>query len=602
MCGFFALFYNRPLNKSDIDFARVGTSSLAHRGPDGQGEWIDAEKGVYLGHRRLAIIDLSSASDQPFISNGHAVAYNGEIYNFRDLRTNLMSKGHKFTSTGDTEVLLKSWQQHGEGALDQLEGMFSFALWDGNCGYLAVDPFGEKPLYWTQTIDGIVVSSELATLVKYLPLEADLQEHKVAAFMALGQFPAPETAYKNTWRLPPATVLKIHAGSTVQERRYWTAPIGTPGRGAPVPLDEKELDSIRDLLTSNLERRLISDVPISLFLSGGVDSSLIASLITQELGQELNAITVSFSDASVLDEAPIAAKIAEYLNLNHSVINSATDELDANPESLLSVFGQPSDRMTTFSVRQISGAVKGHCKVALTGMGGDELTAGYNKYCHYYHRRFLFDLPEFTREILNEGLRQPARLNNRLERFRVQYLNPDRNSYLAIKNFPAIEWLSSIQGFNDWSERHYGSKSRPRYLEVIDQELNQIMADEHLLMYDLASMQESLELRTPFLCRNLAVKMAGYDPRALVAFGQKSVLRRLLDRYLPKSLTETPKAGFTYPPERFLNEYGDDCPYSSALPAKSIKYAWDKRNSDYGWQRIGVRLLMLNLFEKQSGQ
>jgi len=600
MCGIFALLLNRPLNDDDIALGRRGTKALAHRGPDGSGEWYDRDRGVYFGHRRLAIIDLSDTNAQPFSSRDLVVTYNGEIYNFQQIRERLTGLGESFITSGDVEMLVAAWRHWGVDCLDLFDGMYAFALWDGEECHLAVDPFGEKPLYYAETGDGIYVASELAPLVKELGLEPCVSQFTIAAFMTLGSIPAPDTAFKDTRRLPPGSVATISRGRISPSRRYWTPSVGRPGRGPVRPLSEENIDQLRDALLTSLERRYIADVPVALFLSAGVDSSLIAALTSRELARDVESITVSFSSPDVVDESQRASTIARHLGIQHRMVANVDDDSPVDADALLDMFAQPSDRITAFSVRQISRAIAGEYKVAITGMGGDEVTAGYNKYVHFYVKRHWYGLPEWARVGLGACLHLPGQFIPRVASLRRQYLVRDREAYAATKNYPAIDWLRCLPGFPEWSQDSLLPNQTALHLWLVEHELTQTMADEHLLMYDLASMRESIELRTPFLSRSLVETVAEFDPRALIAFGQKSVLRKLLKRYLPTSLVDQPKWGFTYPPSRFLAGWGERCPAPGQIPDDMVKSAWAKRQSSYGWSRIGMRLAVLDAFARRE--
>ena len=182
MCGIFCLFLNRPLTEANIALGRAGTRALAHRGPDGEGEWVGKASGVFLGHRRLAIIDPSPGSNQPLDLNGTVLSYNGEIYNFKELRKRLRQNGHSFRTTGDVEVLARAWKTWGEKALEWLDGMFAFVIWDGTQGHIVTDPFGEKPLYFAETRDGLYVSSEIAPLAHLLGMEPSMHGEALVAY------------------------------------------------------------------------------------------------------------------------------------------------------------------------------------------------------------------------------------------------------------------------------------------------------------------------------------------------------------------------------------------------------------------------------------
>ena len=296
MCGIFALFLRRPLSEADFALGRAGRDALTHRGPDGSGEWIDQAAGVYLGHRRLAIIDLSPSSDQPLLREGTALVYNGELYNFRDVRWQLRQHGVKFSTSGDVEVVLEAWRQWGVEAVHRFDGMFASVVWTGECAYLAVDHFGEKPLYYAETEDGVYVSSELPPLVRLLGLTPSLSPEALAAYLSLGYVPPPETAFLSVHRMPAATIAEIRGGTVAKTCTYWTPPLGTPGRGRPRPLGEDDLTRLQEALSESLQGRLIADVPLCIFLSAGIDSALVAAMAQRDFDSELECVSVSFPD------------------------------------------------------------------------------------------------------------------------------------------------------------------------------------------------------------------------------------------------------------------------------------------------------------------
>ncbi|MHA1113908.1 MAG: asparagine synthetase B family protein, partial [Alphaproteobacteria bacterium] len=300
-----------------------GTAMLAHRGPDGEGAWRDDAAGLYLGHRRLAIIDLSPAAAQPMARHGGVIAYNGEIYNHPALRRELETDGAAFDSRSDTEVVLAAWSRWGPAALDRFDGMFAFALWRDGVLHLVTDPFGEKPLYWAETPDGIYFASEPAPLVECLGLVFQPTELEIAGFMALGFVPPPATGFPGLHVLPPASHLRMAAGQVETERRYWVPPSPMPRRGAIEPVGAEDLERIRGALVESLAGRVLSDVPLGLFLSAGIDSSLVAALARRDLGLDLQALTVAFPDGA--DESAGAAEIARILNLSHRIVDSRED-------------------------------------------------------------------------------------------------------------------------------------------------------------------------------------------------------------------------------------------------------------------------------------
>lgn len=597
MCGIFGCFLRGPLTEADIALCREGTARLAHRGPDGQGEWMDRDRGVYLGHRRLAIIDLTAAAAQPMARDGHVVAYNGELYNFLDIRERLAGLGQAFSTRSDTEVLLNAWRQWGQDALAHFDGMFAFAVWDGQAAWLATDPFGEKPLYVAQTRRGTYMCSELGPLVELLGLTPRLEGEVALAYLALGHIPAPDTAFPEVQRLPSASVACVQDGVCGPVRRYWTPPIPECDRGRVQPVDEGALDRLRDSLVLSLQRRTIADVPLALFLSAGIDSSLTAALCVREAGSSPQALTVSFPAGRATDEAPRAAAIARHLGLAHEVIESGEDAQDVSPGALLRFFAQPNDNVTAFSVRQLSRLVCARCKVALTGLGGDEVTLGYGKHFGMYRFQRYYDMPATLRTALRGVAACLAPLSRKFATLGSVVLVEPHERYLAVKNSGLIDWLRALPGFDAWARKTFGAGGRWEFLQVMRHDLGRGLNDEHLPTCDLGSMRAGLELRTPFLCRAVVEEVAGWDARALVAFGQKSVLRRLLGRYIPQTLTNYPKSGFIFPADRFLAACdpprADLLPF---LPGELLAPAWQRRNETGGWLRLCVRLAVAQEF------
>ena len=601
MCGIFALFLNRPLRQEDINLGRRGVRLQAHRGPDADGEWLDGPAGIYFGHTRLSIIDLSEASNQPMQRDGTVLTYNGEIYNYRHLQNDLKQRGTEFQSQGDAEVLLRAWQTYGEKALDRIDGMFAFALRDGDKNYLAVDPFGEKHLFVAETDDGIYVASELRTLVELLEPEPDTDAKLWPPFLALGYLEIPNTGFKRIKRLPPATLMRIERGRIVDEREYWQWPLGEVGRGPVAPLNDSDLDRIQDALATSLQARLISDVPLALFLSAGVDSSLIAALSSRVLGEKLDTLTVSFTDSQINDEAPRAKKIAEYLSLDHTTISSERDDTNMSPNGLMELFEQPVESLTAFSIRQISAAAATRVKVAITGMGGDEITFGYGKHAHVFEKSNFYDQPEWARRLSGLVATPLSRIDKRFDFIAHNVGALDHERLLAIKNAPTLNWLRSLPNFNAWAKHSFPSMGRSLAADSASFEIESQMPGLRLLSFDVASMRESIELRTPFLSRALAESVAEFDPRAFMAFGQKSILRRILGRFLPSELADSPKQGFVFPQSRFLNALSDEMPRSTPFDTPLVQSAWQNRHEGRGWSRVAVRLALLSTFLERHG-
>ncbi|PJI41921.1 asparagine synthase (glutamine-hydrolyzing) [Ferrovibrio sp.] len=594
MCGLFAIFLNRPLTERDIAIGRRGTERLAHRGPDGQGEWFDRERGVFLGHRRLAIVDLSDDSAQPMQRGRLTLTYNGEIYNFRELRHDLQQLGQAFTTSGDTEVLLQGWQQWGEGLLDRIDGMLAFALWDGDAGHLAVDAFGEKPLFIAEAPDGVYVSSELAPLVDLLGLTPELPDEQLTAFLCLGYLPPPAAGWKGVSRLAPASRTTIRSGRVVAKQTYWqTPPVALP-RGDLRRATEVELDVIEEVLAESISRRLQGDVPACIFLSSGLDSPLIAAL-ARKMGGTPHCLTVAYADG--VDESGDAAMIARHLGLPHDKVESTDTPGRDGLDTMLASFRQPIDNAVLVAIEQMCLAARGAgYKMGLTGSGADEIFYGYGKYRFFFQSRHIYETPQFLRLALGAVLRPVSGLHSRLRIFSEIFAVRDDEAYLAWKNTGAIDLMRRLPNFSEWSARLFGSYE-PLAVASRQFELADVLPMHQLTCFDLGSMRASFELRTPFLSRKLCDVIAGLDWRGCLAASSKDIVRRLLRRHLPDRLIDRPKIGFSFPINRMLAPL--DQPRLPQLDPKVVELGWARRN-DPAWYRFALRLAVADVFLSQA--
>lgn len=593
MCGIVGVAAARPLAMDEVARARHARDRMHHRGPDAAGEWCDAAGGIYFGHRRLKIVDLSDAAAQPMTAGEHVLTYNGEIYNFRELRRELEGKGVRFQSESDTEVLLQAWRQWGPSALDRLDGMFAFALWDGSSLFMATDPFGEKPLYVAEHGDAIWFSSELPPLVQALSLEPDLSGDRFLSFMALGFVSDPQTAYPQIRRLAPATLVEVRNGRLTSVRRYWSPPAYEVRNDKLEPLSETQLDDVLDVLLESLRRRVIADVPLCLLLSNGVDSTLIAALIARELHLDPTCLTVNFTGDD-RNESDAAAKVAQTLGLNHIVVPGVDDPAHVTPDLLLDRFGQPNDNAAMSTLEQVAGGAReAGFVVGLTGFGGDEAFFGYLKHQLLWRRRGLYRMPEGLRLLLGAALSPIAGIEQRARIFRNLLAVPDSQRYLALKNQPAIHTLRRLGGFDDWARRTF-VPGADLELEVPAFDRDCVMPASQLTASDLGAMRRSVELRTPFLSRRLFDLLGRYDPRVFVAFGQKAFTRSLLSRYLPREAVLKSKRGFLFPMQRLIEGRRSDPPIVPGVPKSLVDDAFSRR--DAGHMRLALRLLLAERF------
>jgi asparagine synthase (glutamine-hydrolysing) len=601
MCGIYGTFYNRPLAPQDIKQSRKAVKNLAHRGPDGSGEFVAAEAGVFLGHRRLKIIDLSEQSSQPMQRDNFVLTYNGEIYNFPALKARLEGMGHHFRSTGDTEVLLESWRRWGNESLNEFDGMFAFGIWDGDHGWLAVDPFSEKQIYYAETVDGIVFSSELVTLAGLFGNSPDIDGH-LPGFLTLGYISSPNTIYPNIKRLDPASWVKIHNGKIVDRGRYWSPP-APDNQDADLPkFDARALELVHELLVENVSSRLISDVPLCLFLSSGIDSSLVAALAKKELKSDLEAITVGYPHGISPDESEGARRIAKILDIPHQVLEAEDYGISIAPSVLYDFFGQPSPNITVTSVYQMAHAASQQgFRAGLTGLGGDDIFFGYEKHAFSYRHRNLYNMSEFLRIGLGVAARPISSIFNPARIFQLYCGVRDEERIPALKMPWMIETLRQVPGFNDWCAKTYRNADKKFEFSVARVELMDTMVNSHLPALDLGSMRSSLELRTPFLSRKLCDLMAGYDWGDLMSRGRKWVLKELLSRYLPRDVIDGQKQGFVFPADRFLDQFSERPADIPSIPSPLMDDIWRNRQKP-NWRAISTRALILSDYVQRHGQ
>jgi asparagine synthase (glutamine-hydrolysing) len=599
MCGIFGTFLSIPLTPGTINRAKQATDALSHRGPDARGDHVLADAGIYFGHRRLKIIDLSEQSRQPMVGDGLVLSYNGEIYNFLSLQKRLEGLGHSFRSKGDTEVLLEAWRQWGPDSLDQMDGMFAFALWDGRNGWLAVDPFSEKQLYYAETNEGIVYASELAVLADFVGAEPDIESH-LPAFLTLGYISSPNTIYPNIKRLDPASWVKIENGRIVTRHRYWSPPApANQGKGRRL-FDTAALDKVHETLIDNVSSRLISDVPICLFLSSGIDSALVAAITKKELDRDVDAITISFPRGDTNDESAGAAEIAQTLGLPHRVIASVDEGDSISPSRLSRLYGQPNGNITVTSVIQMAKAAASHdFRVGLTGLGGDELFFGYGKHAFAHRHRSLYNLPESVRQILGRvaGLASPiSRSAHTFEAF----VGMNSSELIpALKNPWMMNTLRQIPGFEKWCHKTYKGMDQPFEYTVAWVEMMDTMINSQLPALDLGSMQASMEFRTPFLSRKLCEIMAEQDWGDLMSRGGKWVLKELLARYLPREMMDRKKMGFVFPMDRFLKQIDTPPTAFASLSQPMLDEIWHNRH-DVNWRPIATRTALISQFSQSK--
>ena len=558
-----------------VDRDRVARMSelVSHRGPDGSGFWAPADLGdrVVLAHRRLSVIDIAGGA-QPMedVAQGLAIAFNGEIYDYREQREALEREGFTFATNSDTEVLLRMYERHGVACLHKLRGMFAFALWDRRRGALLIarDRMGKKPLFYAVERGCLYFASTLRALRETSAAPRKIDARALDAFLRLGYIPAPLTIETGFSKLAAGTLL--WAGPTnLEAQRYWVAGGNGDGKIEEFTGDfTAAVDRTEELLTDAVALRLRSDVPLGVFLSGGIDSSLVAAIAARQLKEPLHTFSIGFGDSNA-DESPQAERVARHLGTTHQTFPADADLLELLP-AMTCHFGEPFGDATTLAMALLAQHARQHVTVALSGDGGDEAFGGYEWYqtaekLSRMHRlvgpRLAGGGASLVRRLFN-GSARVRRVRKALElvaagdgdRYgalrtflpsgeRADLYTDDFMTRLGGVSFPAAGWIADLY--------ESAGGSALRRMRVVD--FQTYLADCLMPKVDVPTMMWGLEARAPLLDQEV-VNFALSLPDRLLAHphGGKRVLRAVLARYVPESLVVRRKRGFSLPLERWL--------------------------------------------------
>lgn len=588
MCGLAGGITLNTECRPDEDAIRRMSSSVAHRGPDDDGWWISPSGLACYAHRRLSIIDLE-AGQQPFIgSDGHrGLVFNGAIYNYVELREELKRLGVAFSTESDTEVLFQALIQWGEQALERLIGMFAFAFWDDRSRrlLLARDRVGKKPLYYTRRDGCLYFCSTLAGLEHAFRTDS-IEPTAVENFLNLGYVPAPSTIFQNIWKLPAASVLSVTPGRAVAEsRRFWEP---TSSTGAPIEEPEETLHS---LIEDAVRLRLRSDVPLGVFLSGGIDSSLVTAMASNVSEDPIATFTVGFGSAE-FDERERARRIARHLGTDHREYVVEPDVVRLLPE-LVRHFGEPFADAAALPLWVLTERARPEITVALLGDGGDEGFAGYDWYrtaSRYEAAGAVLKNPAVAPLVgaLAKRLgRQAERLallltSDAAERFADLrcLFGPKTTAPIFTSRF--LESLDPARRARALLKGLYRADLR-RILAMQYVDLRTYLADDLLPKVDICTMAHGLEARAPLLDHRILEFAYRLPASVHDADKPKLLLRRILQRYVPVELTEGPKRGFTVPlKDWFRTDLRD-----------MIERIPDGPLMDTGWfERDGIRSIM----------
>jgi asparagine synthase (glutamine-hydrolysing) len=563
MCGIYGVY------SSEAGVARYRTWSeeagrlLQHRGPDGGGCRSCMGGGCLLGHTRLAIIDLEGGA-QPIANEDETiwVILNGEIYNYIEIREKLIGRGHRFRTKSDTEVLVHLYEEKGAALLDDLDGMFAFALVDEKKEllFLARDRYGEKPLYYAPLNQdkGLVFASEMKALFPFPGLDNSLDVPAIAQFLNVGYVPAPRTHWQGVRKLMAGEALSLDPANGLQLWRYWQPRIQSDG--ADAPSRKAAIEGIRHRILQSVRLRLRSDVPIGAFLSGGVDSTCIAAAICElQPSVKLSTFCASFDDQQ-LDEAPYARRVAEHLGTDHHEVHFSTDDLLAIFDELIDYYDEPFGDVSMFPTFAVCRAAREVCKVMLSGDGGDECFGGYSQLFGYYRwhgvRRTAF-VNAASRGLLRVWRREwrAVGLLGFLAKNDWELLHLDQRQKAIASFFLPDHRSAAERGLRELEVRALEHARLAYPLSAFEATASSYLPEQIMVKVDRASMRASLECRAPFLNPDLMRYATSLPVPYHFHRGMgKALLREALPPWVPAEIRWRHKRGFTPPLSRWLRD------------------------------------------------
>lgn len=597
MCGIFGLCGQQAGEAASLGVLQAMGDSLIHRGPDEGG--IHTEPGLGFGMRRLSIIDLASGHQPLANEDGSAwIVFNGEIYNYRELTADLVARGHRFATASDTEAVVHLYEDHGADCMKHLRGMFAFALWDARKQtlLLARDRLGIKPLYYAETPQGVVFGSELRALILSPWVRRRIDPRALAAYLTFGYVPDPLSILEGVSKLPPGHVLVVTQGRAGTPRRYWEPT--SHFSGTDKPLGEAEAgERLWGHLESAVRSHLVSDVPVGAFLSGGLDSSTVVGIMAREAGVPVKTFSVGFAEKE-FDEAPYARRVAQWFGTEHHELTATPRDLGLL-EDVLAACDEPFADASAIPTYLVSRLARQHVKVVLSGDGGDELFAGYDRYVVDRRERPLGLLGDLglgaplrhLSTALPEGTRGKNFLRHfsmpRMERY-IDAISLFSNGALgellepevaSTRPTPFEEALSESRGLDPLSR-----------LQALD--LRTYLPGDILTKVDRMTMAHSLEARVPLLDHPLVEFACRLPPGLRMRGGQtKFLFRRVLRGRVPDEVLDRPKRGFAVPLRPWFGE---------RLPG----FFRERLGNGRGLEGIGIRprgvAALVELFERHG--
>lgn len=636
MCGITGLIDLSAQSSSETlhQLTHKMNETLFHRGPDGGDVWVDAQTGVGLGHRRLSIIDLSEAGKQPMTSSDgrFVLVYNGEVYNAEDLKPELIEKGYKFQGHSDTEVIVNGFSAWGvKATVKKLIGMFAIAALDRQTGtfYLIRDRVGIKPLYWADTGKTFLFGSEMKALYAHPDCPKDINRNTLASYMRHNYIPAPMTMFSGIDKLMPGQMLTRDLATGIQRIEPFWSLDSVIATAQPFEGSEAEAtDALEDLLKDAIKKRMIADVPLGAFLSGGIDSSTVAALMQAQSTQKVKTFSIGFNEEQY-NEAKHAAAVAQHLGTDHTELYVTPEEARDVIPLLPDYYDEPFSDSSQIPTYLVSKMTRDHVTVALSGDGGDELFSGYTRYftAHKYANS-LYSLPKSVRGLganlihclpprtwdkifsVVPRSKRPTLPGDKLYKV-AKVMTGDKDDFyrrlishwetpeeivLNAKEPKGLVWDSSVQ------TRVPDFIDRMQYLD-----LRTYLPDDILTKVDRASMAVALEARVPLLDHRV-IEFAWNTPQTMkIKNGQgKWLLRQVLYRHVPKDLIERPKMGFGVPIDQWLRgplkDWAGDLLFQNngLLNQQAIEEKWKEHQSgERNWQYHLWDILMLNSWHQR---
>ncbi len=625
MCGICGIVYTDPDRHVDPGLVERMAGVQTHRGPDDQGVWT--KENVGLGHVRLSIIDLSPLGHQPMTNEDGSVwiSFNGEIYNFLELREELQQKGHEFRSRTDTEVIVHLWEEEGVRCVERLRGMFAFAIWDDRQKtlFLARDRMGKKPLFYAQLADRFVFGSEIKAILQDPEIQPEPDIRAIHYYLAYQSVPSPYSAFQGIQKLPPAHCLLVKGG-TGEPRRYWKLSykdkLTVNGPKAERDLQEEILGRLREAV----QVRLVSDVPLGAFLSGGLDSSMIVALMAGIFGHSVKTFSISFAQEEY-NEAHYARMVADRYQTDHHEFKVTPDAKAIFPE-LVWHYNEPFADPSAIPTYYVSQLARQHVTVVLNGDGGDENFAGYPRYAGNGHADQRAGVFPWLRERLGEIWawqefarqqqlwKDPAALRYFSPRlfayyWRITHVHELHQAHLytahmkaATAQYPAFQLMLG----------KYRSSDASSFLDaLLNLDLELYLPDTLMVKVDIASMAHSLEARAPMLDHHFLEFVARIPADLKLKNGTESkyIFKKAAEPFLPGEIIYRPKMGFGVPTDYWFRHELRDLVKDALLSKRATARGYFRRdalekmlaehiNGAKNWQYVIWNLLMLELWHQ----